>query len=639
MPKSRRGFLKGAAAGAAALAASPVTKAQQAEPARTRAPIPSTGAVEAEKLTPPARIEALTTDRPGSDFMVDVIKSLGIEYVCANPGSSFRSLQESLINHGGNSAPEFLTCCHEESSVSMAHGFAKIEGKPLLILAHGTVGLQHASMAIYNAYCDRVPVYVMLGNILNANFRRGSAEWYHSVQDAAAMVRDFTKWDDSPVSLQHFAESAVRGYKIAMTPPTEPVVIVADAELQERPIPADAKLHIPKLTIPAPPQGDSAAVAQAAKLLVNAEYPLIVTARGAATQEGIKLLTELADTLQAPVLDQRMRVCFPTKNYLFGSGDIKRADVILALEAQDLWGVINEQSDQLPNYAEPERLARADAKIVSISAVDLSHKSNYQDFQRYTEVDLSIAADAEATLPSLIEAVKKQITPDRKRFFEDRGKKLAEVHRRSREQARDQAVYAWDASPISLARLSAELWAQIKNEDWSLVSDSAHHLSHWPLRLWDFDKHYQYIGRQGGGGVGYGAGASVGAALANRKHGRLSVAIQHDGDLNYAPAVLWTAAHHRIPLLTVMHNNRAYHQELMQVQIMAAQHNRGVDRGHIGTTLTDPNIDYSKLAQAYGLYGQGPITNPNELGPAIKRALEVVKRGEPALIDAVTQPR
>jgi acetolactate synthase-1/2/3 large subunit len=643
MAKSRRGFLKGAAAGAAALAAQPVAQnvaqAQQAQPSRARAPIPSAGQVEAEKITPPARIEALTTDRPGSDFMVDVIKSLGIEYVCANPGSSFRSLQESLINHGGNSAPEFLTCCHEESSVSMAHGFAKIEGKPLLILAHGTVGLQHASMAIYNAYCDRVPVYVMLGNIMNANFRRGSAEWYHSVQDAAAMVRDFTKWDDAPISLQHFAESAVRAYKIAMTPPTEPVVIVADAELQERPIAPDARLHIPKLTVPAPPQGDSAAVAQAARMLVNAENPLIVTARGARTQHGIELLVELAETLQAPVLDQRMRVCFPTKNPLFGSGDVKRADVILGLEAQDLWGVLNEQSEHLANYAEAERLARPDAKIISISAIDLSHKSNYQDFQRYVEVDLSIAADAEATLPALIEEVKRLITPDRRRFFEDRGKKLAEVHRRARASARDQAAYAWDASPISLSRLSAELWAQIKNEDWSLVSDSAHHLSHWPLRLWDFDKHYQYIGRQGGGGVGYGAGASVGAALANRKYGRLSVAIQHDGDLNYAPAVLWTAAHHRIPLLAVMHNNRAYHQELMQVQIMAAQHNRGVDRAHIGTTLTDPDIDYSKLAQAYGVYGQGPITDPKDLAPAIKRALEVVKRGEPALIDAVTQPR
>ena len=180
-------------------------------------------------------MDVLTEDRSGSDFMVDVIKSLGFEYVCANPGSSFRGLHESVINYGGNKSPEFITCCHEESSVAMAHGYAKIEGKPMLVFAHGTVGLQHASMAIYNAYCDRVPVYMIVGNTIDATKRRPGVEWDHSVQDAAAMVRDFVKWDDLPISLPHFAESAVRAYKIAMTPPMMPVLLVADSELQEKP--------------------------------------------------------------------------------------------------------------------------------------------------------------------------------------------------------------------------------------------------------------------------------------------------------------------------------------------------------------------------------------------------------------------
>jgi acetolactate synthase-1/2/3 large subunit len=203
----------------------------------------------------PSNTEVLTADRTGSDFMVDVIKSLGFEYVCANPGSSFRAIHESIINYGGNKSPEFITCCHEESAVGMAHGYAKVEGKPLAVLAHGTVGVQHAAMAIYNAYCDRVPVYLILGNIIDETKRVPGVEWAHSVQDAAAMVRDFTKWDDLPISLTHFAESAVRAYKIAMTPPTLPVVIVADGELQENPISADAKMHIPKLTLAAPPTG------------------------------------------------------------------------------------------------------------------------------------------------------------------------------------------------------------------------------------------------------------------------------------------------------------------------------------------------------------------------------------------------
>jgi len=278
------------------------------------------------------------------------------------------------------------------------------------------------------------------------------------------------------------------------------------------------------------------------------------------------------------------------------------------------------------------------AKLISITAGDLFLHSNYQDFQRYPEVDLAIAADAEATLPSLIEAVKRLMTDNKKRAFADRGAKLAEASKQALEQQRTAATYGWDASPVSTARLCAELYGQIKNEDWSLAS-SPNFVSNWPLRLWDMTKPYQFIGGSGGYGEGYGAPSSTGAALANRKHGRITVAIQNDGDLMYSNGVLWTAAHHRIPLLSVMHNNRAYHQEVMHVQRMAARHQRGVSQAGIGTTLTDPNIDYAKVAQGMGVFGEGPITDPKDLGPAIARALAVVKRGEPALVDVVTQPR
>jgi acetolactate synthase-1/2/3 large subunit len=252
---------------------------------------------EAEVETP-SSAEVLTAHRTGSDFMVDVIKSLGVEYICSNPGVSFRGLHESVINYGGNKNPEFITCMHEESSVAMAHGYAKIEGKPLGVFAHGTVGLQHAAMAIYNAYCDRVPVYITGGNIIDATKRINGAEWAHSVQDAAAMLRDYTKWDDLPASLPHFAESAVRAYKIAMTPPMMPVLLVADGELQENPIPDDAKLHIPNLVLAAPPQGDLGAVTEAARLLAAAENPVLIVDRAARTPAGMALVAELAETLQ-----------------------------------------------------------------------------------------------------------------------------------------------------------------------------------------------------------------------------------------------------------------------------------------------------------------------------------------------------
>jgi acetolactate synthase I/II/III large subunit len=255
------------------------------------------------------------------------------------------------------------------------------------------------------------------------------------------------------------------------------------------------------------------------------------------------------------------------------------------------------------------------------------------------EVDLAIAADGEATLPSLIEAVKRRITPGRRRMFEDRGKRLAEASRAMYEESRKAASYAWNASPVSTARLCAELYAQIENEDWSLVSSYYSDGGGWPRRLWNFDKSHQWLGHAGGGGIGYGAPASVGGALANREHGRFSVAIQTDGDLMYAPGVMWTAAHHSIPLLSVMNNNRSYHMEAMHVQRMCNARNRGIDWGEIGCKLTDPNIDYATVVKGLGLYTEGPIDNPNDLGPALRRAVEVVKRGEPALVDVVTQVR
>jgi acetolactate synthase I/II/III large subunit len=632
---NRRDFLCAAAASTAALVVPPCAAAANEPRGSAAPPLLKPAVTDGEP-----KVEVLTVNHPGSDFMVDVLKSLDLEYLCANPGNSFRSLHESFINYGGNRAPEFITCCHEESSVGMGHGYAKIEGKPLLVCVHGTVGLQHASMAIYDAFCDRVPVYIVLGNFSDAAVRFGQVDWTHSAQDPAAMIRDYTKWDDNPASLGAFAESAVRAYKIATTPPTMPVALVAGHTLQEHPVPDGADLSVPKLSVTSPPAADSSAIAEVARVLVRAENPVLVTDRVARTPAGLAAMIELAELLQAPVIDRNGRMNFPTRHPLnmteHAGPTIAAADVVAGLELTDFWSVVHTVHGQV--YPEIRPATKPGTKLISISANDLFLKSNYQDFQRYTPVDLAIAADAEATLPSLIERVKSEISDDRKRAFADRGARIAAAHRQVTDAQRDAAASGWDASPISTARLSMELWAQIKNEDWSLVSN-CQFISRWPLRLWDFQKHYQYIGAEGGYGVGYGAPASVGAALANRKHGRLTVSIQNDGDLMFAPGVLWTAAHHRIPLLILMHNNRAYHQELMQIQIMASQHNRGISRASIGSVLVDPPIDYAKLAQSMGVHGEGPISDPGDLAPAIRRAIEVVKRGDPALVDVLTEPR
>ena len=645
---NRRKFLTGTAVVATATAvkssAADATGAAGAASARLPSALPPNAQTIAAETTTPQDLSRIG-GVAGSDFMVDVIKSVDIKYLPANCASSYRGIHESLINYGGNKMPEFLTCTHEESAVGMAHGYFKASGKPLMSLCHGTVGLQHAAMAIYNAWCDRVPVIVMGGNDLDAAHRPPGVPTFHSAQDINALVRDFTKWDDTPVSLQHFAQSFVRAYKIALTPPYGPVMIALDAGLQQEPIRRNGEdLYIPRYTATSPPQGDTGAVKEAARLLVKAQNPVIVVDRAARTENGVRLLVQLAEALQAHVVDMGGRMNFPKTHYLSAPiTAVNNADVIIGMELSDFWGVVNSYVDNGEHGIGINRSKiKPDTKLISISSVELNTKSNYQDFQRFQSVDIAMAADAEATLPALIEAVRSAIPNDSKAAIENRGEAAKKARAEGRARTLQLAALAWDASPISTARLVMETWSQIKDLDWSLVSSSGN-VSNWPNRLWPMEKYYHWLGGPGGYGVGYGAPASVGAALANRDLGRFSVSIQSDGDLMYAPGVLWTAAKHKIPLLSVMHNNRGYHQELMHVQRLSNFRNRvanlGNDLGPIGTSIMNPDIEYHKFAESMGWWAKGPIKDPDALGPAIKEAVAVVQSGQPALVNIWTQPR
>lgn len=627
----RRGFLKSAAvtAGAATagvMAAGAAVGVQAAE-----------GKPEAKPKAGAGHADARQIPRPGSDFMVDVIKTLHIDYIAANPGSSFRSLHESVVNYGGNKKPELITCLHEESSVAIAHGYAKAAGKPMAVMLHGTVGLQHAAMAIYNAWCDRVPVMMFAGNGLDAAKRRPGTEWYHSVQDAAALVRDFVKWDDQPLSLQHFAESTVRACKIATTAPMEPVLVMAEMDLQENPIEHESSLRIPPLSRSVPSQGDSAALTEAARLLVDAAAPVIIVERAARDQEGVRRLVQFAEALNAPVIDLGARMNFPTTHYL-NQTDLRRelvreADVILLLEVADPWGQLNSVTDP---YHEYRRLAKENVKTISLSFSDVYLKSNYQDFQRFLPVTMAITGDAQASLPEFTEQVRRASSGARRQAMAQRTAQLRKEYETMRRKAREAAAVGWDTRPVTTARLAAEVWDVIKSEPWSLVvSDRIT----WARRLWPVTEFHQMLGGSGGQGVGYSLPGAVGAALANRDKGLLSVTFQPDGDMMYAPGALWTAAHHKIPLLFVMHNNRGYYQEVMHLQRMASLHNRRTDQAWIGNALDNPAIDYAKLAQGLGVWAEGPIQDPAALGPALRRALAVVKSGAPALIDVVCQAR
>ena len=495
-------------------------------------------------------------------------------------------------------------------------------------------------MAIYNAWCDKVPIMVLAANVIDETKRRPGVEWLHSMTDLGTMVRDYIKWDDVPISLQHYSESFMRAYEIAITPPCGPVMMVVDAALQEDTVEDRAGLSIPRRAAVSASGADPAAADRAAEMLVSAANPVIIADRAARTPAGMERLVRLAELLNAPVIDKGGRLNIPTTHYLNHSfrsrAVINQADVILALEVPDTWGLVNDVPD-LP-VRKARRVLKSQTRIIAVSAGYASPKANVQDMQRYYAADLTIAADAETCLPQLIAAVERRVTDSRRAEIAARRAPLQAAYDEMRSAAAKEAALSWDASPIGTGRLCMEIWDQIKGLDWGYVS-SASFVSNWPQRLWDIEHHHQFIGASGGFGVGYEAPAAAGAALAHKDAGRLSVAIQPDGDLLVLPGTLWTLAHHRVPMLIAVHNNRAWHQETMHLQRMANWRQRGAERWRIGTTLEDPHIDYASVARGFGVWAEGPITDPEKLRPAIARALAVVKSGKPALLDVVTQPR
>ncbi len=633
---SRRGFLRGAALGGAVAAASSAAlgaapAAAPEAPRESAPPVPDQAAEQGNpaELTAQRVPSGVAGAVPGSDFMVDVIRSLGIDHVAFVPGDTFKGLHESVINYGMLTAPPLrpIACMHEEISVAVCHGYAKIAGKPMACMMHSTVGLQHGAMALYNAWADRVPVFAIVGHQADANRRAGPVQWMHAVYDGPALVRDFTKFDDTPATLADLADSAVRAFQFSMTPPYGPVLLALDEGLQESNLRGAAPV-IPRLPLMSPPQGEDDALERVARLLISADRPVILADRCARTPLGLTRLIELAEALQAPVIDAYGRFNFPWRHPLSQTSSARQlvsaADVILGLEMTDLYHA---------SLAAPPG-----ARRVSIASTQLYQKSNYQDFEHYAPVDIAIAADAEATLPALTAAIRRMMPPTRAAVLAARGKALGSQHAQALERSREAAAVGWNDTPISTARLCMELYGRIRHEDWSLVNGTAFQ-SYWPQRLWTAERHYQYIGDAGAYGLGYLPGASLGAAVANQAHGRLTVAIGGDGDLMFTPSFLWTAAHEKIPILYIVHNNRAYHQETMWIQVIAGERQRGIDRAHIGTGIDRPVIDYARLAQSMGVHGEGPITEPSALGPALRRALTVVEQGAPALVDVVAQPR
>jgi thiamine pyrophosphate-dependent acetolactate synthase large subunit-like protein len=505
-------------------------------------------------------------------------------------------------------------------------------------ILHDLVGLQHGSMAIFNAWCDRVPLLVLGGTgPMAVEQRRPWIDWIHTALVAGQAVRDYVKWDDQPASLASIPEALLRAYRIARTEPCGPVYVCFDAALQEMRMTEPVALpEVARFPPPARLQADDAALDEAAALLVAAQRPVIIAEYVGRHLDAAASLVELAEALAAPVLDlyEHGRGNFPNTHPLDLTGAaaevLAEADAVLALDVRDLYGALA-RVDRVTRRAEP--IVPPGARIVRVSLDDLAMRSWAADYQRVTPVDLPILADTVLALPALVERVRRLAQNGGARRA--RRERLAARHGVLRQAARAAAERAWHETPISPARLAAEVWEAIRAEDWVLVHGT---FDGWPRRLWDWDRADRYLGYSGGAGLGYGPGASLGAALAHRADGRLCLAFQPDGDLLYTPQALWTAAHHAIPLLMVVCNNRTYGNDEVHQAVIARARGRPVENRVVGIRLDDPPVDYAAMAEAFGVHAEGPIETPVQIGGALARGVRRVLRDrQPALIDVVIQ--
>ncbi|MGH7771749.1 MAG: thiamine pyrophosphate-binding protein [Candidatus Binatia bacterium] len=577
--------------------------------------------------------------RYGSDLIVDLLKALGIEYVALNPGSSFRGIHDSLVNYesGRQPNPEIILCCHEEIAVSVAHGYAKAAGKPMAAIVHNVVGLQHASMAIYNAFCDRTPILVMGGTgPMNTTQRRPWIDWIHTALVQGNIVRDFVKWDDQPIGVEAIPNSVLRGYRIAMTEPKGPVYLCFDVSDQE----VDLKKAIPipdpaRFRPAAPLQADSEAIKEAARLLSEAQQPVVLADYLGRKNSSVLSLVELADLLGLPVIDRGARLNFPNTHPLNLTGKdrelISNADVILALDVMDLYGALARYEAKTRGSA---IAIKPGCKVIHVSLADLAVRSWSAEVQELAPVDLAILADTQVFLPALIEEIKKQ-GKFSKIVVEERRKVLSAQHEEIRARWQSELKRRWDERPISPPRLAHEVWEAIRKESWLLVAGA---FRSWPQRLWDWDKPGLFLGGYGGGGLGYGPGASVGASLVHRGKGTVCVNLQRDGELLYTTSALWTAANTGVPLLTVMTNNRTYYNDEEHQEKIALERGRPPENKVVGMRMEKPPVDFANLARSFGISGEGPITEPDKIRPALERALKVIREeGRPALVDVFIQ--
>jgi len=582
-----------------------------------------------------AKVKAAT--RWGSDVIVDMLHAYGLPHAALNPGASYRGLHDSIVNYGGN-RPTMMLCQHEETAVQVAHGYAKASGKPMVAILHNLVGLLHANMAIYYAYIDRAPVFIVgATGPMDETKRRPRIDWIHTAQGQGEAVRQYTKWDYQPHTVEGVPESFARAYGVMMTQPQGPVYMVYDAWLQEQQLERDVALPpAGAARVPSRLGPDPRALEKAADLIARSQRPVIIAEYTGRDAEAFHSLVELAETAGIAVYDINSRLNFPSRHRLnvsLSKDAFREAVCIVCLDARD-WE--KPTTELVSTTREVTSVVPAGAKWIEIGFGDLELSSWALDYQRMNHADLRVMADTTLAIPMLTKLLRERIAKDGKlaAAVKARTAAIAKKTAARRRQWEEEAREGWDASPITLPRLACEVWKAIRGEDWVLTAGT---LEEWTRKLWDFDKPHRHAGRSLGTATQ--VGISLGVALAHREDKRLVVDLQPDGDLMFDAGALWVAAKHRIPMLVVMYNNRAYYNDWEHQIRMAKQRGTPVERAHIGMDMSDPDPDFAGLAKSMGWYAEGPIERPGQVAAALKRAIAKVKAGQPALLDTITQKR
>ncbi|HVZ54702.1 MAG TPA: thiamine pyrophosphate-binding protein [Pseudolabrys sp.] len=569
-----------------------------------------------------------------SDVMADVLRRLGLRYVVVAPGSSFRGLHESLVNHLGNSAPEMVLALHEEHAVAIAHGYARVTEEPLAVIVHCNVGVMHASMAVYNAWCDRAPMLILGGTgPLDSERRRTPVDWLHAAADQGAILRNYTKWDDAPLSIKGTVESLLHGFQLATSAPKAPVYITLDQRLQEDQhegfeLPAAERFKPGISALP-----DPSAIEAAARLLAKAEFPVILCGRVSRSLDDWQRRIELAEALGAVVFsDFKVAASFPTEHPLHGPDPsivftgpdgvelLKRADVILSL---DWW-------DQATLFKQCWPDGRVPAKVIRCSLDSYLHRGWTRDHLGLSPVDIDMLCAPDRAVPALIAGVTAaggaalaERARERRAARAAQGRNIV----RKRPLSNDpQAIGLWD--------IGAALKDALEGEAFSLVRAPLG----WQASSLPIAHPLDYLGADGAAGIGGAPGMSVGSALALKGSGRIPVAVFGDGEFLMAPTALWTASSVEAPMIIIIANNRGYYIDEQHQAVTSTSRNRSKETAGVGQRMDSPEVDLTAIAKAQGFEAPSPVKKLADLSAAVREAVAGVKRGERHFIDVRITP-